>query len=367
MTSKLLTQWNFSPFDFAVAHFEKVFEQFSYIRENKEEEYSVLFNFFKEFNQIEDDYKQKIIELCTKYQTKVYETFNDEKIQQHFQILINNLFQKTESLIKSQDYLKNFEENLNLINSELKTNLSNKIQFLDHEKLKFSEMLSNMKKSYSQYLKDSDNMNDICFKKIDDVHDNIYKFNELLTEMKSANKFDDKIKIIEKVSSFNFDVGKKSAKEIRDFIRDQRSQSSGSLSQYVITKFNSKYESLRVNVHSKVKENIKKMNKKEESLISSTEKEIKEITKKTELEFKDLSFCLLNYLEKQEKIIQICSEEEINWKEKIKSHLVKFMCNFFPHNENEILRKNKNIVKNIQRFVSKFKNLLKVLLKFRII
>ena len=219
MTYEMLSQMNFSVYEYSVTHFNKVFDRISVVQNQKETEIKVITEFFKEFKSMEDDYKNNLINICVKYQTIIYETFKDEKIQQFFQILFNNLLQKSDIITKSDDHFKSFNEKMNALNSNFKKNINGKISLLESSKNRFEEKIKNSKLNYSEYLKLSDMNNEECYKKIDKLKEEESKLKGLSEEIKTCNKFEEKFKVLDKIQAFSADVGKTSARELKNFVK----------------------------------------------------------------------------------------------------------------------------------------------------
>lgn len=360
MTYELLTNWNFSTFDYSLSHFNKVFSQISNVQSQKDSELEVISEFFKEFEVMEHEYKNKLIQICIKYQSRVYETFKDEKMQQFFQILFNNLLQKSDIITKSHDHFKSFNEKMTALNENFKKNTDGKISLLENNKQRFEDKIYNMKINYSEYMKLSDMKNDECYKKIDELREKSSKIKWISQEINTVQTFDEKFKLLDKIQNFSIDVGKSICRELKEFIKDEKTNSTGLPPKTIVMEFNTKFDSLRVVSQSKIKSLLSKLQMSEQSILTNTQKTIQELTERTYSEYSELSSNLTTYLSKQEKFINSCAQYELDWKDKIKAQLIQFMCRYFENKQDEILQKAANANENMENFISKFKYIIKV-------
>ena len=152
MSHEDILKWVLNPFDSATNHFSKIFDQLETVAKTKNSELEVVSNFFKEFKKIESKYKNDLVEICVKYQKQVYEAFSDEKMQQFFQMLFNNMLKRCDRITRSQDLFKEMAQKMTVMNGELQKNIKFKIDTLRNEMEKYYDLLTKSKKNYSNYL-----------------------------------------------------------------------------------------------------------------------------------------------------------------------------------------------------------------------
>jgi hypothetical protein len=353
-----LLKWSQTSFNAATGHFTKVFDQLQVVTEEKKAELEVVSNFFNEFGQIESDYKDKLIEVCVKYQRQVYEAFSDEKMQQFFQMLFNNLLHRSDQITKNQGFFKDLSLKMTAMNQNFQKNIRGKVEMLRGEMTKYNQVLLSNKTNYSEYLRMCDSLNENSHQKIDHLHEDLEDIQELGALVQKCKERSDQVKLLDKVANFKLDIGKRAAQKLKDKFKEQRNKADWSKNE--IERFSKKWIELKGVVKDQVKVKMAKIKNQEKAVISGTEKKIKEYSKDARVKHDLLSKLMFDFLGRLERSLQACRGYELDWKDKIKAQIVQFMCNYFPHKQDEMLDKAKNTEDNMEGFNSKFYSIAKV-------
>ena len=346
------------PFNSATHHFSKIFSQVDEVATIKNSELEVVSNFFEEFGEIERSYKDELVSVCVKYQKQVYEAFSDEKMQQFFQMLFNNLLHRSEKITRDQGFFKDLMTKMKMMNQEFKKSVQTKIDTLKLEKTMYDEMLETRKIDYSEYLKKCDKINEKTHNKIYKFLDEVDEIEELVEKMRGAQDKEHRLKVLEKVVDYKTNLGKRAAQKLKDKFREQRGKNKWTNNE--LERFDIKWRELLQVVEEKVKERKIELKEEEKSVISKMEQRIDTYSKNEANKHRALSEHMFNYLGTMEKSLEEFKTCELNWKEQIKSLLVQFMYNYFPEKREKILKKAKNTEDNMEGFKSKFYDIAKV-------
>lgn len=354
-----LLKWTFTSFEAGTGHFEKIFEHILQVSEEKKEELEVVTNFFQEFGKIESEYKDQLVEVCVKYQRKVYDAFSDEKMQQFFQMLFNNLLQRSDKITRSQSYFRDLGQKMEAMNQNFQKSVKGKIEMLRVDKKRFKAALTENKLNYQEYLKISDSLNENCHKKVDSLKGEEEDLQDLHSLVKESVSLSEKFKAVNKIASFRMDVGKRTALTIKEMFKEQRNKSE--LSRGEKDQFEDQFSKLQMLLQVNVKAKSGKIKAQEKVLISGTEKKILAYSQEAKNSHTALSNSMVDYLQRMDRSLTACGEYELDWKEKIKAQLIQFMCGYFPEKQDEMLVKAKNTEDNMEAFSSKFLRISKVL------
>ena len=357
-----LLKWSHTSFNAATGHFSKVFDQLQMVTEKKKEELEVVSNFFTEFGEIENNYKDQLIEVCVKYQKQVYEAFEDEKMQQFFQMLFNNLLHRSDKITKNQNFFKDLGLKMTAMNNNFQNNIKSKVEILKNKLTKYNQLLIDNKQNYSEYLKMCDSLNENSHKKIEILHNEIDDIRDLGNLVEETTIRDEQLKLLDKIANFKSDIGKRACQKLKDKFREQRNK--GDWSKNESERFEKKWIEMKNLIKNQVQLKIIKIKNQEKALISGTEKKIKGYSTDGRKKHDELSELMITFLEKLENSLQSCCEYELDWKDKIKAQIVQFMCNYFPEKQDEMLQKAKNTEENMEGFNSKFHSIAKVNLIF---
>ena len=360
MNTNYLIQWIFDPFETAKEHFDNVYEHILEVKKTKQDEMKVLTEFFVNFEQVEKEYKRKIESMCLHYQKEVKECFNDERMLQFFQILLNNILQKTDSMVQTKDEFENFKIQMEAMNNEFLKNSVKQIKELELKKSIYNQQLSNLKNIYNRYVSNCDKLNKDCFRRGDEINEKIDKLNDAFMDLRSAETYEEKTKTVDRIINFEMDIGKTSAKDVREFLKEQKSGRSSGLNDYAMTKFESKFEQLRVISQGEIKKLIKKLKDKEDKIIESTETKIKSYSVQIKDHFEETNTKMRDYISYMNGVLTYCSGNELAWKEQISSQLQGFMIKTFIERQDEILKKADNIKNNMEPFISRFNDIKEV-------
>ena len=353
-----LLKWSLTSFNAATGHFSKVFDQLQTVSEEKKSELEVVSNFFSEFGEIENTYKDKLIEVCVKYQRQVYEAFSDEKMQQFFQMLFNNLLHRSDKITKNQNFFKDLSLKMTAMNQNFQKNIRGKVEMLRAEIGKYNGLLETCKINYSEYLRMCDSLNENSHKKIDNLRSEMEDIRDLAEMVEEASEKEDQMKLLDKVANFKTDIGKRAAQKLKDKFREQRSK--GDWSRNEMERFGKKWEEVKGVIKAQVDSKLLKIKKQEKNVILGTEKKINEFTGQAKEKHENLSKLMFDFLGRLERSLFACKEYELDWKDKIKAQIVQFMCNYFPEKQDEMLSKAKNTEENMEGFNSKFHSIAKV-------
>lgn len=353
-----LLKWSLTSFNAATGHFSKVFDQLQVVSEEKNSELEVVSNFFAEFGEIENKYKDQLIEVCVKYQRQVYEAFSDEKMQQFFQMLFNNLLHRSDKITKNQNHFRGLSMKMKAMNQNFQKNIKGKVENLRSEMAKYNQLLSDNKLNYSEYLRMCDSLNENSHKKIDTLHEEMEDIRELQDQVDSSRERPEQLKLLDKVANFKLDIGKRAAQKLKDKFREQRNKADWSRNE--TERFAKKWVELKTVIRDQVQTKLAKIKKQEKSVVAGTEKKIKEYSREARLKHDQLSKAMFDFLSRLQRSLKTCKEFELSWKEKIKAQIVQFICNYFPEKQDEMLNKAKNTEDNMEAFNSKFYTIAKV-------
>lgn len=357
-----LLKWSLTSFTAATGHFSKVFDQLITVSEKKKEELEVVSNFFTEFGQIENNYKDQLIQVCVKFQKQVYEAFEDEKMQQFFQMLFNNLLHRSDKITKNQNFFKDLSLKMTAMNQNFQKNIKGKVDTLQSEMIRYNELLSDNKLNYSEYLRMCDSLNENSHKKIDKLHGEMEDLRDLKDIVIQASERDEQLKLLDKIANFKMDIGKRAAQKLKDKFREQRNR--GDWSKNESERFAKKWIEMKNMIKPQVEQKLIKIKNQERAVVTGTEKKIKGYSIEGKKKHDHLSDLMVDYLSRMEKSLESCCEYELDWKDKIKAQIVQFMCNYFPDKQDEMLQKAKNTEENMEGFNSKFHSIAKVHLIF---
>jgi hypothetical protein len=358
MSSEHLHKWRLTPFEAATNHFMKVYDQIQTTSHKKMQEVEVVLNFFKDFGEIERKYKDELVGLCIKYQKEVYEAFADEKMEQFFQMVFNNLLQRSDKITRGQKTFTEIKEKMSVMKKELQKTMKTRMEELDIGLVRYAELVRENKGRYEEYIKECNILNNKSHKKLEilqDEMDGVYEMEEMVLE---AEDHEDQIKLVDRIANFKMDLGKRKAQKMKDKFREQRSKKKWS--EKNLKMFKEKWEELKNKVVEQTRLRMKKIKKQEKAVIGNTENKINETSWKEEGVHKELSKDMFEYLKKIETNIQDCVKMEMAWKQQTKSQMVEFMYKYFPENKEMILKKAQRTEKTIEDFTSKFNLIAKV-------
>lgn len=353
-----LLKWSQTPFLSGTGHFNKVFDQLLQVADEKKSELEVVSNFFTEFSQIESEYKDKLIHICVKFQKQVYEAFSDEKMQQFFQMLFNNLLHRSDKITKNQNFFRDLGLKMTAMNQNFQKNIKGKVDMLRAEMGRYNEMLSINKLNYGEYLQMCDSLNENSHKKIDSLKGEVEDIRDMALMIRESQDKDQQLKLLDKVANFKTDIGKRAAQRLKDKFREQRGK--GDWTKNEKERFAKKWKEIKEIIQSQVDQKVTKIKKQERSIILGTEKKINEYTVQAKEKHWNLSSLLFDFLGRMDRSLVACKEYELDWKDKIKAQIVQFMCNYFPEKQDEMLDKAKNTEDNMEAFNSKFHSIAKV-------
>lgn len=353
-----LLKWSQTSFNAATGHFTKVFDQLQIVAEEKKSELEVVSNFFTEFGEIENNYKDQLIEVCVKYQRQVYEAFSDEKMQQFFQMLFNNLLHRSDKITKNQDHFRGLSLKMKAMNQNFQKNIKGKVENLRSEMTKYNQVLADNKLNYSEYLRMCDSLNENSHKKIDTLHSEMEDIRDLGELVESSSSRDEQLRLLDRIANFKLDIGKRAAQRLKDKFREQRSK--GDWSRNESDRFTKKWEEMKRVVKDQAQAKLAKIKKQERGVVAGTEKKIREFSLQARTKHDQLSRVMFDFLGRLERSLKTCKEFELDWKDKIKAQIVQFMCNYFPEKQDEMLDKAKNTEDNMEAFKSKFYSIAKV-------
>jgi hypothetical protein len=353
-----LLKWSQTPFLSGTGHFRKVFDQLQQVADEKKSELEVVSNFFTEFGEIENEYKDKLIQVCVKFQRQVYEAFSDEKMQQFFQMLFNNLLHRSDKITKNQNFFRDLGLKMNAMNQNFQKNIKGKVEMLRSEMTRFNEMLTINKLNYAEYLQMCDSLNENSHKKIDNLKCEAEDIRDLALLVRESKEKDEQLRLLDKVANFKTDIGKRAAQRMKDKFREQRGK--GDWTKNEKERFANKWKEIKEVIQGQVDLKVAKIKKQERSIILGTEKKINEYTTDANEKHTNLSNLLFDFLGRLDRSLVACKEYELDWKDKIKAQIVQFMCNYFPDKQDEMLDKAKNTEDNMEAFNSKFHSIAKV-------
>jgi hypothetical protein len=359
MSHENLLKWSQTPFDSATHHFSKIFTQVDELAIIKNSELEVVSNFFEEFGKIERTYKDELVTVCVKYQKQVYEAFSDEKMQQFFQMLFNNLLHRSEKITRDQGFFKDLMLKMRAMNQEFKKSIQTKVEYLRQEKAFYDELLETRKIDYSDYLKKCDTINENTHNKIDLFLDEADEVDLLIERVRNAEEKDERLKMLEKVADFKVNLGKRAAQKLKDKFREQRGKNKWTNNE--LERFDLKWRELAGVVANKVEDRKKYLKEQEKSIVAKMEQLIENLSNQEKERHNELSDSMFSYLGRMEKTLQEFKDCELDWKEKVKSLIVQFMYNYFPEKKEKILKKAKNTEENMEGFKSKFYDIAKVI------
>ena len=358
MSFDTLLNWTYTSFDAGMGHFSKIFDHTSDVNYQKEEEMQCTLTFFEELNEIDKSYKNQLEDLCLKFQKKVHDAFSDEKVQQFFQMMFNNLLYRCDNITTNEKYCIELKDKLSTINENLQSNVQPKINMLNSEMTKFNNLLEDYKKNYTDYLKKCDSVNENCHKKVENLNIENDELSSLKDQIRETSSVEDRLKMLDKIAAYRNDVGKKDALKIKEKYKSKKGKNEWEKAE--ITQFKLEYLKLQEGVFNQIKTKQVKIRSNEKAQILGTEKKIVLYTQKAEQSHLKLSKALLSYLDNMQTSLYICGKHELCWKEQTISQIIDFMIKYFPERKDDVLKKKKNTEKNMEEFLSKFGNISKV-------
>ena len=336
----------------------KIYDQVQSTSRRKVLELDVVSNFFCEFGAIERKYKDELVGLCIKFQKQVYEAFSDEKMQQFFQMLFNNLLQRSDQITRAQKSFEDITSKIGAMNKDFQKSIRGRIDLLDQGLVSYAELLKDNRVKYLEYIKECNALNDKSHKKLDDLQDQLDLVFDLQEVVDQVRDRPDKVRLLDRIANFKVDVGKRKAQKMKDKFREQRSKNNWTEKDDFM--FSERWDELRGEVMRQTKMRMIQLKNQEKAIIANTEKRIGEFSKREEGFHVQLSDQMFEYLRHMESSLSDCVRTELSWKNQTKSLLVQFMYSYFPDKKDMILKKAERTEKSIEEFISKFSLISKV-------
>lgn len=352
MSYENLLKWVFSPFDSAKNNFSQSMERLKEVTKNKNSQLEVVTNFFKEFKKLEIKYKNDLVAISLKFQKKINEAFNDQRITKFFQLVFEKLFQRCNQITQTQDFVKDLTSKINASNKNLRKCFRDKTDAFQKNSSKFADLLTKSHTAYTDYLDECRNLTSQNFQKNDDLEDNDEEIADLIQMVEMTTNTVDQVKLLQRIVEFKSNIGKRTAQKIMEKANEKGSVSNWSNNE--VRRFNRKWEDLKEVMHKAAQA---AENKSKQERQANTDKMLRKKDRLADVEkkrFGQLSQQMFVCLAGINGTVEDCLQAEATWKDKLQKHLMAFMFNYFPLERDQIRTKAKLIKKTVKASTSKF-------------
>lgn len=315
MTHDLLLKWIFSKLNLTKEYFEVVSKQIKGSCEQLIKTVKLVGEMFKESHDLESEYQDRFSKINERYRTVIGQEISDPDFREIFKPVLRQMG-KSLSYISKRVEIKSELKNL-VGNKEnyLINELIRKIKFLEIDQLKIVSQINDYKRDYCEYLNKCN-----CFETAK---------NSELKEIKGEKKEVEKL-----YEELFYNNKSKSHAERVEMLLDQKNETVTVVCEHYLRKCKKDPNGIRKSENELWLELKQKMKKIRESVTKNYEKEKTKFCKEYSLNVsietesiqeksKNMNQILLNFYQRLKNLVSKISFNELEWKEKIRSTIVK--------------------------------------------
>ena len=329
-----------------------MFDRLQSVITDKSSELRVVADFFNKFDAIESNYKADLMDFCVSFQAQICEAFSDEKMQQFFQMIFNNLLKRCNQITRSQDCIKGLNLKLGAVNDDLRQTCQVTTQALQRRLADYRRALGEWKIGYSKYLDGCNALNQDAYRRKTQLQNEVDDAENMRNQLETTRDRDQQLKLAVRLVNFRLDIGKDNAQQIKEAFREQFKKRKWTSEQ--ADRFDGRWESLLQTVQRRVSSLRIRNQIQQKAVVTGAEAGIDEHTRDQRARFDGLGRELFACLDEIDASVRGCSLSELEWKDKLKAQIMQFMYDYFPGTCEQTLRKAKSAEQNMEGFSSKF-------------